>query len=88
MSDSAAQVEWLTVPQMVADLGGSVSDDKVRNWCRNGAIEGVMNIGDGAKTFYRVRREAWERFKASRRSSPPPVAARRSFRLGTNHIGI
>ena len=83
-----AASEWLTVPQMVADLGAVVSDDKVRLWCRNKLIDGVINIGDGTRASYRAPREAWENFKASRRVSLAPPRRSLRTRSGTNHIGV
>ncbi len=75
--------DWLSVPQMATEVG--VSQDKVRTWCRTGRVA-AMNIGDAARSFYRVRRDEWERFKQRRlqRSVTPRPLARR----GTNLLGI
>lgn len=82
--------DWLTVADMVRDLGGAVSGDKVRRWCQRNLIEGAINIGDGAKAHYRVPRAGWEKFKQSRTGSVAAPLPSRLFRSrsGTNHIGI
>ena len=84
--------EWLTVADMVSDLDHAVSDDKVRNWCHRKLIEGVINIGDGAKHHYRVPRAGWEKFLSQQRQvgslEPRPTVRRLLTRRGTNHLKV
>jgi hypothetical protein len=92
MKQAQTRGDWLTVQDMVRDLGGAVSDDKVRNWCRRKLIEGVINIGDGAKAHYRAPRKGWEKFLSVQRdvgSLAPRLTVRRLLsRPGTNHLGV
>lgn len=79
---------YLTVPEAAADVG--VCDDKVRTWCRNGAIRDVLDIGDKCNRFYRIPADAWEEFKRQRklRRPIPPTVSRLRPRAGTNHLGL
>jgi hypothetical protein len=66
MSDTAPATRDLTVQQMAAD--GNVSEDKVRRWCRLGAIEGAWNAGDKVREFWRAPEDAWRQFRESRQT--------------------
>ncbi len=81
---SEREPDWLTVPEMARELG--ISQEKVRTWCRTGRI-GALNIGDQARSFFRVRRDEWERFKERRTMKLSPVT-RLLPRRGTNLLGI
>src|SRR5258707_6502 len=72
--------DWMTVSDIVRDLDNAVSQDKVRNWCRNGKIEGVLNIGDKTKAHYRVPKASWEKFKRERTGSLPAPLPTSRFR--------
>jgi hypothetical protein len=80
MSEVREHPEWLNVPAMVADLGGCVSPVQVRKWCRLGAVDGAINKGDKRECWI-VPREAWERFKESRRPKVNPRAIARAAAL-------
>lgn len=73
---------YLTVPEMAADIG--VSDDKVRQWCRAGRVDGAINVGDpGRRERWKAPRDGWERFKESRRARfLAPVQTGRKKRIG------
>lgn len=87
MSEESGKM--LTVPEMARDVG--VSDEKVRTWCRRRLIEGVMNIGDAGRSFFRAPKDSWEKFKRERQGGwpgkPAPVHRLRT-RPGRNLLGI
>lgn len=93
VKEHSGQSDWLTVADAVAEMSGTICEEKVRRWCRTKKIEGVMNIADGVRNaHYRIPRAGWEKFLASRRQGgllpPLPTARRLLGRAGTNHLGI
>jgi len=79
LSRLKATSDMLTVGEMAADL--RICDDKVRQWCRSGAIAGAVNVGQGKREVWRAPRQAWEAFKESRRARCEPVLGSAKKRL-------
>ncbi len=73
MTDS--QSTFLTPPEIAKTL--RVSSEKVLGWIRKAELTAI-NVGNGTRPRYRVRREDLESFLKSREVRPPAPRARRT----------
>ncbi len=75
MSDSLKS--YLTPPEIAKLL--RVSSEKVLGWIRKAELTAI-NVGDGNRPRYRIRREDLDSFLRSREVQPPAPRTRRNHR--------
>ena len=65
-----------TIPSLAAHHG--VGQYKIISWIRAGDLS-AMNVAQttASRPCWRIERAAWDRFKASRASTPPPPSPKR-----------
>jgi excisionase family DNA binding protein len=69
---------YLTPPEIAKLL--RVSSEKVLGWIRKAELTAI-NVGDGNRPRYRVRREDLDSFLGSREVQPPAPRIRRNHRM-------
>lgn len=82
---------WLTISEMVADVGGKVSADQVRHWCATGLIVGAVNKGSDKRKFWIAPATSWEEFKTTRQAQKREPRSRVQVirdRSGKNLLGV